>query len=66
MCGIIGIASNKPVSSNIIHSLKRLNIEVMILLELQQLAMEKFMRKNVLEELIILKKFYLKIHQKIF
>ena len=24
MCGIIGIASNKPVSSNIIHSLKRL------------------------------------------
>ena len=24
MCGIIGIASNKPVSSNIIQSLKRL------------------------------------------
>jgi len=24
MCGIIGIASNKPVSSNIIHALKRL------------------------------------------
>ena len=66
MCGIIGIASNKPVSSNIIQSLKRLNTEVMTLLESQQLAMEKFMRKNVLEELIILKKFYLKIHQKVF
>ena len=27
MCGIIGIASNKPVSMNIINSLKRLRIQ---------------------------------------
>ena len=29
MCGIIGIASNKPVSINIINSLKNWNIEDM-------------------------------------
>ena len=27
MCGIIGIASNKPVSINIINSLKRLRVQ---------------------------------------
>ena len=31
MCGIIGIASNKPVSTNIINSLKNLNTEAMTL-----------------------------------
>ena len=31
MCGIIGIASNKSVSTNIINALKKLNIEVMTL-----------------------------------
>ena len=35
MCGIIGIASNKSVTSNIINSLKDLNIEVTTLLEWQ-------------------------------
>jgi len=34
MCGIVGIASNKPVSTNIIESLKNLNTEVMIQLAL--------------------------------
>ena len=29
MCGIVGIASNKPVSLNIINSLKRLEYRVM-------------------------------------
>ena len=27
MCGIVGIVSNKPVSSNIISALKKLNFE---------------------------------------
>ena len=31
MCGIIGIASNKSVSMNIINALKKLNIEDMTL-----------------------------------
>ena len=34
MCGIIGIASDKPVSVNIINSLKKLGIEDMTQLEL--------------------------------
>ena len=31
MCGIIGIASNRPVSISIINSLKNLSTEVMTL-----------------------------------
>jgi len=41
MCGIIGIASYKDISKEILESLKKLNIEVMTLLEFQQFTMEK-------------------------
>ena len=53
MCGIVGIVSNKSVSSSIIMALKNLNIVDMIQRAFLQLKMEILMNKNVLVELII-------------
>ena len=53
MCGIVGIVSNKSVSSSIISALKKLSIVVMTPLVFQLLKKVKLMNENVLEELII-------------
>ena len=49
MCGIIGIASNKPVSINIINSLKKLEYRVMTQPVWQQSIKMKLAKKNVQE-----------------
>ena len=50
MCGIIGIASNKPVSINIINSLKKLEYRGYDSAGLATLTENNIMKKNVLEE----------------
>ena len=66
MCGIIGIASNKPVTTNIIQSLKKLEYRGYDSAGLATIGNGFINEKNVLVELTILKKYYLKIHQMIF
>ena len=51
MCGIIGIASNKPVSINIINSLKKLEYRGYDSAGLATLTNNILMKKNVLEGL---------------
>ena len=46
MCGIIGIASNKSVSLNIINALKKLEYRGYDSAGLATLQMEKLMKKN--------------------
>ena len=54
MCGIVGIVSNKSVSSSIIGALKKLEYRGYdSLQEFLLLAKGKLTNKNVLEELII-------------
>ena len=48
MCGIVGIVSNKSVSSSIISALKKLEYRGYDLLGFQHLAMVILMKKNVL------------------
>ena len=50
MCGIIGIASNKPVSINIINSLKRLEYRGYDSAGISTLKIMKLMKKNAQEE----------------
>ena len=50
MCGIIGIASNKPVSINIINSLKKLEYRGYDSAGLATLTKILLMKKNVLAE----------------
>ena len=50
MCGIIGIASNKSVSTNIVESLKRLEYRGYDSAGLATLTIIKFKKKNVLAE----------------
>ena len=59
MCGIIGIASNKPVSMNIINSLKKLEYRGYDSAGLATLSNNLIDEKNAQEELMSLKKFYL-------
>ncbi len=61
MCGIIGIASNKSVTSNIIQSLKKLEYRGYDSAGIATIARGEIDEKNVQEELIILKKYCLKI-----
>ena len=63
MCGIIGIASNKPVSVNIINSLKKLEYRGYDSAGLATLSNNLIDEKNAPEELTNLRKFYLKILQ---
>ena len=49
MCGIIGIASNKPVSINIINSLKKLEYRGYDSAGIATLKMILSMKKNALE-----------------
>ena len=60
MCGIIGIASNKAVSTNIIESLKRLEYRGYDSAGLATLHNNQIQEKNAQGELKNLKKFYLK------
>ena len=50
MCGIIGIASNRPVSTNIINSLKKLEYRGYDSAGLATLTNNTINEKNVLEE----------------
>ena len=61
MCGIIGIASDKPVSINIINSLKKLEYRGYDSAGLATLSNNLIDEKNVLEELMNLRKFCSKI-----
>ena len=63
MCGIIGIVSDKPVSINIINSLKKLEYRGYDSAGLATLSNNQIDEKNVLEELMSFKKFCLKIPQ---
>ena len=63
MCGIIGIASNKSVTSNIIQSLKKLEYRGYDSAGIATITRGEIDEKNAQEELIILKKYYLKILQ---
>ena len=63
MCGIIGIASDKPVSINIINSLKKLEYRGYDSAGLATLSNNLIDEKNVLEELMSLRKFCSKIPQ---
>ena len=61
MCGIIGIASNKSVSSNIIQSLKKLEYRGYDSAGIATIKNGYIDEKNVLVELIISRKYYSKI-----
>ena len=50
MCGIIGIASTKPVSTNIINSLKKLEYRGYDSAGLATLAEDQIFEKNALVE----------------
>ena len=64
MCGIIGIASNKPVSTNIINSLKKLEYRGYDSAGLATLDNNLIDEKNAPEELMNLRKFYSRTLQK--
>jgi glucosamine--fructose-6-phosphate aminotransferase (isomerizing) len=61
MCGIIGIASNKLVSTNIVESLKRLEYRGYDSAGLATLHNNQIQEKNVPVEWKNWNKFYLKI-----
>ena len=61
MCGIIGIASNKSVSINIINALKKLEYRGYDSAGLATIANGEINEKNVPEESRNLRKFYFKI-----
>ena len=65
MCGIIGIASNKSVTSNIINSLKRLEYRGYDSAGIATISKKILMKKNALEELKSLKKYYLILQLKV-
>ena len=65
MCGIIGIASNKSVTSNIINSLKRLEYRGYDSAGIATISKKNLNEKNVLEELKSLKKYYLILQLKV-
>ena len=64
MCGIIGIASNKSVSTNIINALKKLEYRGYDSAGLATIANGEINEKNVQVELKNWKKFYFRIQVK--
>jgi len=64
MCGIIGIASAKPVSGNIIEALKKLEYRGYDSAGLSTIDNSEINEKKCSGRVDNLEKFYLKIHQK--
>ena len=62
MCGIIGIASNKPVSINIINSLKKLEYRGYDSAGIATLKNNFLDEKNAQAELMNLKRFFSNHH----